>query len=109
MCSEETTDGYDVILSGPITGVPDYALRFAKAYVQQRQRAFHATGRLPKVWNPAELPAGRAYWWYMRRCVDAIFASPAATVAMLPGWEESKGARAEHALAVCLRMKVEVV
>ena len=39
MCTEETTDGYDVILSGPIRSVPDYALRFAKAYVQQRQRA----------------------------------------------------------------------
>lgn len=103
------TDGYDVILSGPITGVPDYALRFAKAYANKRQEIYHATGVLPSVWNPAALPAGRTNEWYMRRCVDAIFASPAATVAMLPGWEESKGARAEHALAVCLGMNVEVM
>lgn len=103
------TDGYDVILSGPITGVQDYALRFAKAYVQQRQMAFHATGVLPEVWNPATLPAGRTYDWYMRRCVDAIFASPGATVFLLPGWELSKGAQAEKSLAMSLGMKVEAL
>jgi len=101
--------GYDVILSGPITGVPDYVVKFALAYVKTRQNGLNATGRLPKVWNPAELPAGRAYGWYMRRCVDAIFESPGATLALLPGWEESKGAMAEKALAVSLGMKVEVM
>ena len=100
---------YDVILSGPITGVPDYAVRFALAYSNIRQRVFHATGALPEVWNPATLPAGRTYDWYIRRCVDAIFASPGATVFLLPGWCDSKGARAEHALAVSLGMKVEAL
>ena len=100
---------YDVILSGPITGVPDYAVRFALAYSNIRQRVFHATGVLPAVWNPATLPAGRTQAWYMRRCVDAIFASPGATVFLLPGWCDSKGASAEHALAVSLGMKVEAL
>ena len=100
---------YDAILSGPITGVPDYAVRFALAYSNIRQRVFHATGVLPAVWNPATLPAGRTQAWYMRRCVDAIFASPGATVFLLPGWCDSKGARAEHALAVSLGMKVDAL
>ena len=100
---------YDVILSGPITGVTDYVVRFALAYVQTRQRVFRATGVLPAVWNPATLPAGRTYDWYLRRCVDAIFASPGATVFLLPGWCDSKGALAEHALAVSLGMKVEAL
>lgn len=100
---------YDAILSGPITGVPDYAVRFALAYSNIRQRVFHATGVLPAVWNPATLPAGRTYDWYMRRCVDAIFASPGATVFLLPGWELSKGAQAEKSLAMSLGMKVEVM
>ena len=100
---------YDVILSGPITGVPDYVVRFALAYVQTRQRVFHATGMLPEVWNPATLPAGRTQSWYMRQCVDAIFASPGATVALLPGWELSKGAQAEKSLAMSLGMKVETI
>ena len=100
---------YDVILSGPITGVPDYVVRFALAYANVRQRVFHATGALPEVWNPATLPAGRTQAWYMRRCVDAIFASPGATVAMLPGWELSKGAQAEKSLAMSLGMKVEAL
>lgn len=101
--------GYDIIISGPITGVPDYIERFAIAYANVRQSAFRATGKLPSVWNPAELPPGRSNEWYMRQCVDAIFDSPNATIVMLPDWHASKGARAEHALAVCLGLNVEVL
>lgn len=99
--------GYDVILSGPVSGVPDYVQRFAVAYVSVRQKDYCGSGTLPKVFNPATLPDGRSNEWYMRQCLAAIFDSPGATVVMLPGWMESKGARAENALAVCLGMKVE--
>ena len=33
---------YDVILSGPITGVPDYVVRFALAYSNIRQMKVEA-------------------------------------------------------------------
>lgn len=100
---------YDIILSGPITGVPDYVQRFAIACCSVRHEVYRATGKLPSVWNPAELDAGRTNEWYMRQCVDAIFDSPNATMVMLPDWHVSKGAREEHALALCLGMKVEVL
>lgn len=92
---------YDVLLSGPISGVPEYKLRFAQASVRVR------AGRPGvRIWNPAVLPDDREYGWYMRQCLDAVFDS--ALVVMLPGWENSPGAVAERALALALGIPVEL-
>lgn len=40
----------------------------------------------------------------IKRDIDALFACDA--IAMLPGWEGSKGARVEHALAVYLGLEI---
>lgn len=93
---------YDIILSGPIAGIPDYVQRFAIAYVIEREQFRKAIGREANVFNPAALPDGRDNEWYMRRCVAAIFDSPNAVLVQMDGWTESKGARAEHALCVSL-------
>lgn len=93
---------YDIILSGPITGIPDYVQRFAIAYVMEREFFRKAMGREANVFNPAALPAGYSNEWYMKRCVAAIFDSPSAVLAQLNGWKDSKGSRAEHALCVSL-------
>lgn len=93
---------YDIILSGPITGVPDYKERFAIAHVLARQEFRTANGREANVFNPAMMEDGRAYMWYMRQCVNAILDSPNTTLVQLEGWQDSKGARAEHALCVSI-------
>lgn len=93
---------YDIILSGPITGIEDYVQRFAIAYVLEREAFRKATGREANVFNPAALPDGYSNEWYMKRCVAAIFDSQDAVLAQLNGWMDSKGARAEHALCVSL-------
>lgn len=92
---------YDVCLSGPIAGVPDYKLRFAQA--SERVRAEWPGAR---IWNPAMLPGDRDYEWCMRQCVEAVFDS--AAVLLLPGWEDSPGAVAERALALSLGIPVEL-
>lgn len=90
---------YDYFLTGPITGVADYRERFAAAV--SRVQA-HRPGAC--VWNPATLPAGKSYAWYMKRCCDALFVSRA--VVCLDGFEASPGALAELQLAVALKKPV---
>ena len=97
---------YDIIMSGPITGVPDYKERFAIAHVLARQEFRTAKGREANVFNPAMMEDGRAYLWYMRQCVNAILDSPSATLVQLDGWQDSKGARAEYALCVSIGMVI---
>jgi hypothetical protein len=90
---------YDVFLSGPISGVKEYRENFALAVCEARRRWPGCS-----VWNPAEIPDDREYTWCMEQCVRALFES--SMIYMLPGWRESRGARAEHALAECLGIEV---
>lgn len=98
---------YDIILSGPITGVPDYKQRFAIAYCLAREDHRKAHGKEASVFNPAALPDGRTEEWYMQRCHEAIFASPKATMLQLKGWQQSEGCVSEHALAHKLRRTIK--
>lgn len=88
-----------IYLSGPMTGLP--GLNFA---------AFHAmTTNLRAgghtVTNPTELnPDGRTWNDCMRRDIAALMDCD--TVATLPGWEHSKGARLEVLIAERLGMTV---
>ena len=101
------SERYDVILSGPITGVPDYVQRFAVAHVSAVRDFVSANGRHPNIWNPASLPRDRDNVWRLRQSVEAVFASPDAVIVMLAGWRDDKEACAEHALAVCLGLRAD--
>ena len=48
--------------------------------------------------NPAILPDGLEQHEYMAICIEMV--KMADQLVMLPGWERSAGARAEHALAI---------
>ncbi|WP_163380415.1 DUF4406 domain-containing protein [Enterobacter hormaechei] len=85
-----------VYIAGPMSG-----------YDQFNRPAFHAAERNLRenenvVLNPATLPDGLSQAQYMDicfamlRCADAVY--------MLAGWEESAGARTEHALAEKLEL-----
>lgn len=101
---------YDIILSGPITGIPDYAERFAIACCSVRHEVYRKTGKLPSVFNPAaELDAGRDLTYHVEERHKAIRSSPHATVVMLRGWSDCLLCKSEHALALCFGMKVEVL
>lgn len=95
---------YDVILSGRITGEPQYKLRFAQAQVAARAKRPGA-----RVWNPAVLPPDREYAWYIRICLHVILdeAAPGCVLVLLKGWNRSLGAVAEWAVARCLGMVIE--
>lgn len=87
-------------ISGPMTDMPD--LNFP---------AFHAAAaRLRaqgvEVVNPAELGEHEGWAWadYLRRDIKAL--ADCQTIYLLPGWENSKGARLEHHIARELGLRV---
>ena len=89
-----------IYLSGPMTGYPE--LNFP---------AFHAAADVLRskgleVANPAEIdPEGEQSWSAcMRAGLKAML--DCCTVALLPGWEDSKGANIEARLALNLGMRV---
>ena len=89
-----------IYLSGPMSGRPE--LNFP---------AFHAVAETLRskglsVTNPAEIkPEGEPSWSScMRADIKAML--DCCTVALLPGWDDSKGANIEARLALNLGMRV---
>ncbi len=89
-----------VYISGRMTGMPEY-----------NYPAFHAAARRLRdlgfdVANPAEAPSPGSNTWldYMRDAIALLVRCDG--VAMLAGWQESRGARIEHDLAVSLGLVV---
>jgi hypothetical protein len=92
-----------IYLSGPMTGMPEFNFpAFHKAAASLR-----ASGH--EVVNPAELDAadaGKPMTWemYLRRDIRALMECTG--IALLPGWEKSKGAKLEKHIADQLGMSV---
>lgn len=75
-------------IAGQITGDPDYRQKFAEA-----RKAMESVGFT--VLNPAELPDGLSQADYMRICFSMM--DSADVVALLPDYEQSRGAQLEWA------------
>lgn len=83
-----------VYIAGPITGVMDYEKKFNEAERLLTEQGF-------TVLNPAWLPQGLGDCDdYMRICLPMI--ALADTVAMLDGWQDSRGACREWGYAKAL-------
>lgn len=88
-----------VYLSGPMTGLPDY----------NKPAFFRAAAELRcyghEVINPAEhesLAKGTAWADYIRK--DLVLLAQCDAIALLPGWQNSRGARLEVYIALNLGM-----
>ena len=84
--------GSVVYLAGPMTKIKGY----------NREKFTEAEEYFTKVHdcrviNPGKLPIGLRNYQYMPICLAMI--NTADTVAMLPGWEESEGAKTEKQYA----------
>lgn len=64
------------------------------------------TARGFDVFNPARLEVeGKTWEWYLARDMKWIYENKPALY-MLPGWQESRGARLEYELAKLLNLQV---
>jgi hypothetical protein len=89
-----------IYIAGPMTGLSDSNY---PAFNNEAQR-LRALGY--HVENPAENPEPPCKSWvgYMRMAIAQL--ATCDCVALLPGWEKSKGARLEHRLGLDLSLRV---
>ncbi|EFC1820666.1 TPA: DUF4406 domain-containing protein [Escherichia coli] len=87
-----------IYIAGPMTGYPDYN----RAAFNAKASELMAEGHI--VLNPAMLPGGLCQSEYMDICLAMVRSADA--IYLLNRWEESVGARAEHALAEKLGLTV---
>ena len=84
--------GEIVFISGPITGMPDLNIPAFNAADKKIRRTGAA------VYNPASLPLGNDWQWYMDQCFKAM--QDCTAIYQLLGWENSRGARIENEWAL---------
>jgi len=78
-------------ISGPMSGLPNFNKEaFFEAEEKLNEQGFAAV-------NPARLPDGRDYAYYMDRAYSGVSASTA--IVILPGWRDSLGAIQERCWA----------
>jgi hypothetical protein len=87
-----------VYIAGPMTGMSGFNRR---AFFKAAEK-IAAAGHVPL--NPAVLPDGLSEADYMRVCVSML--QCADKILMLPGWQKSRGAIAEHGLAIKLGLDI---
>jgi hypothetical protein len=87
-------------LAGPMTGYPEFNKpAFAAESARLRALGF-------KIVNPAELNEGNDGDWLACMRVDIKHAIDCDGIALLPGWEQSRGAPIEHNLMRDLGLRV---
>ncbi len=89
-----------IYIAGPMTGLPEFNYpAFNRVADLLRAKGHH-------VENPADNPVPPCGSWegYMRMAIAQLVTCD--TVALLPGWLNSKGARVEHQLALDLDLRV---
>lgn len=105
-----------IYLAGPMSGIPDFNFPAFFDYAEALEEGGW------EVFNPAQndidvhgsLEGIKAAWaadatTTLRQCLNDdldYITAEADAIAMMPDWENSKGARAEHATAVALGLQI---
>jgi Domain of unknown function (DUF4406) len=90
-------------IAGPMTGLPE--LNFPAFH----QAAEWLRGMGHEVVNPAEINPGVSMEWHECMRADIAQLVTCQCIYLLPGWEDSRGAKLEHHIAERLGMRIEFV
>lgn len=89
-----------VYIAGPMSGIPDLNFpAFHAAAAKLRELGFD-------VINPAEINTDPSAGWAACMRADIAQLVTCDAIALLPGWQKSRGASLEHHIAVALGMRV---
>lgn len=91
-----------IYIAGPMTGLPNYNHE-AFAHVAAELRSWDNAVLSPHEINDGTEDA-HPWEWYMRRALQLLL--DADMVVLLPGWQKSRGASAEHYVAELLGMPI---
>ena len=89
-----------VYLAGPMTGIEDLNFPLFNAEAARLRELGW------EVVNPAEVQPDQSAQWIDCMLADIPALMACDTIALLPGWEASKGARIEHCIALNHGMNV---
>lgn len=87
-------------LAGPMTGLPDLNFPLFHAEAARLRQEGH------QVINPAEINADPNMGWEACMRADIAQLVTCQAIALLPGWQDSRGATLEHHIATQLGMQV---
>lgn len=93
----------NVYISGPISGIAELNL----SAFMEAHKALEDLGHTPVNPHIKDLPADAAWQDHMR--MDIKMLMDCQGVAMLPGWENSRGAKIERQLALDLGIPVQLI
>jgi len=96
-----------VYIAGPMTGLPDFnypAFRAVAAALRARGLEVKSPTEVSDDGPPADYTAEMPYGYYLRRSLRMLLDCD--EVVLLPGWEQSRGARLEREVAEALGMTV---
>lgn len=112
----------NIYVAGPMTGIPHFNFPLFNKVTAHLREQGHSVfnpaerdnerhGKDISIDNPTGDPAQaeKDHGFSLREALaadTAYICLEADTIAMLPGWEKSSGARAEHALALALKHDV---
>ena len=87
-------------LAGPMTGLPNLNFPLFHAEAARLRQEGH------QVINPAEINTDPAMAWETCMRADIAQLVTCQAIALLPGWQKSRGATLEHHIATQLGMQV---
>lgn len=96
-----------IYVAGPMTGLPDFNYPAFDAAAANLEALGHEVLNPTSAEKHNDTGAPQAWDWYMRRALYLVIQADA--IALLPGWENSRGATLEHQIGVALGLDIRTL